>query len=659
MRRNVLRFLSTDGGRIAALATVILILALGGVALSRIVSGNMLRADAQSTSGTWAHTLIDRLGEDLPAVAAGSAPSARTLHLLEGASHIGDIYRFRIWSKTGQLVFTSERMPSRNAPQPIAQRFGQEAAAKILSGTPFTQAETGTAPENPEYFADSFVPLVRNGALYGSVEVFLDQTADRILYQQSFLLTESIIAIAVLLAGGLPAFMVYRKMLEHRAAQAEAQFLADHDSLTGIANRKRLEESATGALAWNRRAKTFVAVLLLDLDRFKDINDSFGHAAGDDVLRAFVRRVKDTIRAEDMVARFGGDEFVVLQVGMAQPAGATTLAERLLKALAEPYDVGGLKLASGACIGVAVAPTDAKEWDSLLSCADAALYKAKAEGRNSVCFFEAGMDESLRKRRQIEFDMRRALETNAFQLAYQPLFRFDNHALLGFEALLRWPQGWEPQTPDVFIPIAEESTLMVSIGAWVIQNACKTAASWTKPLKVSVNLSPVQFRYGNIVAVVKSALQTSGLDPARLELEVTESLWIQNTDTVFQQLMSLRAMGIQIALDDFGTGYSSLTYLWKFPFDRVKIDRSFVMEMESDQKAEAIVKTIIALSKTLNLSVTAEGVETPAQAQALILAGCDQAQGFLFGRPLPPALASALIEAEPPPALHAEGQAHE
>jgi predicted signal transduction protein with EAL and GGDEF domain len=316
-----------------------------------------------------------------------------------------------------------------------------------------------------------------------------------------------------------------------------------------------------------------------------------------------------------------------------------------MKILSEPYDIGGTQISCGASIGVAIAPTDAEDWDLLLTCADAALYKSKAEGRNTIRCFEPGMDAMIRERRRLETDLRRALETNSFQLAYQPLFSFRDGGLLGFEALLRWPEGWDPQSPAVFIPVAEESGLIISIGAWVLKTACITAANWTNPVKVAVNLSPVQFRHGDIVSIVENVLNESGLDPCRLELEVTESLWIQNTDAVLDQLAQLRRMGISIALDDFGTGYSSLTYLWKFPFDKVKIDRSFVMGMEIEPKAAAIVNTIVALGKTLNLIITAEGVETKAQAQALCEAGCDQAQGYLFGRPLSATSANALANA--------------
>jgi diguanylate cyclase (GGDEF)-like protein len=636
------RFLSNDSAIVASLAAMILLVALGGIKLSRIVAANMLRADAQSTSGVWATTLDDAIDE-IPAILNGASPSAKTKHLLENASQAGDIYRYKVWNRTGRVVFMSERMDSSQESTPS----GPIIARSVLSGSAFTEGHVGKPPQNPAYFADSYIPIKRNGVVIGVFEVYLDQSADKALYERSFLLTESIIAIAVLLAGGFPGFIVYRKMMAHRAAEAEALFLAEHDSLTGMPNRKRLGEAAKAALAWTRRNQSYVAALLIDLDRFKEVNDNFGHAAGDDVLRTLAIRLNSAIRDEDMAARLGGDEFVILQVGMAQPTGAGSLADRLMKILSEPYEVGDSQVMCGASIGIAIASTDAQEWDALLSCADTALYKAKAEGRNTVCFFEAGMDATIRKRRGLEADLRRALGTNAFQLAYQPLFSFHDESLLGFEALLRWPEGWEPESPAAFIPVAEESGLIAPIGAWVLETACRTAVAWPHALKIAVNLSPVQFRQGDVVAVVEAALNASGLNPERLELEVTESLWLKNTDAVLDQLAQLRKLGISIALDDFGTGYSSLSYLWKFPFDRVKIDRSFVTEMERDPKAMAIVNSIVAMGKSLHLTITAEGVETRDQALALRNAGCDQAQGYLFGRPLSETLANALANGVP------------
>lgn len=608
-----------------------------------------MRADGQVTTTDWAATLLKITG-DIPASVDRGEFSGATTRLLNDAGLVGDVYGYRIWNKTGYAVFAPDRMKS-SVRTSLVEGQGQRIADAVLSGRTFTESRVGQAPDDPAYFAISYIPIKENGVVTGVFEVYVDQTADHVLYQGSQRLTEIILAIAVLLAGGLPGFMVHRKMLAFRKSQAETLFLAEHDGLTGVANRSRLEEATRDALARSRRDNSYVVALLIDLDRFKEINDSLGHSAGDQVLKAFADRLSSAVREEDMVARLGGDEFVILQVGIAQPEGALSLTDRLMKLLSDPYDIEGLKVISEVSIGAAIAPTDATEWDSLLSCADAAMYKAKAAGRNTAHFFEPGMDEVLRERRHLEVELRRALELQAFQLelAYQPTISFHDGRLVGFEALLRWPAGWAPKSPAAFIPVAESYGLIVPIGAWVLETACRTAAAWTTPLKIAVNLSPVQFRHGDIVNTVEDALKTTGLDPARLELEVTESLWLQDTDSVHNKLMRLRAMGVSIALDDFGTGYSSLTYLLNFPFDAVKIDQSFVKEMRLEPKAAAIVNTIVALGKTLDLTVTAEGVETPAQALALSEAGCHQAQGYLFSRPLSVSAANALANACPAP----------
>ncbi|HEY0306595.1 MAG TPA: bifunctional diguanylate cyclase/phosphodiesterase [Acidobacteriaceae bacterium] len=639
MNNRATRFLSTDSGILTLLAVMTLLLALGAVKLSRMVAANMLRTNAQFTVSAWTAALLN--STDIPGLIAGTPSAPITRIFLESATPTGNIYRYAIWSRSGELVYSS----TSTVPVSPIRRYGEEVGNGILSGWDHTETHRGTSPENPTYYADSFVPIRRNDETIGVIEAHLDLTAAVGLYERSFLITEGIIALGVLLAGGIPGLLVWRKMHAHRAAQAEAVFLSQHDNLTGIANRKSLEDRAEGALAWTRRNNGFIAALLIDMDRFKEVNDNFGHSVGDEVLKAFAVRLKDTIRTGDMVARLGGDEFVILQVGIGQPAGARSLAGRLIEVLSVPYQIGELQLICGASIGVAIAPTDSDNWESLLVCADVALYNAKVERGNAVAFFQTGMDASFRERRQLEQDLRRALTSNAFELAYQPLFSFHDQSLLGFEALLRWPQDWPPQSPATFIPVAEESGLIIPIGGWVLQAACRAAAAWTKPLRIAVNLSPVQFRNGDIVSVVEEALRLSGLDPTRLELEVTESLWIHNAESVLEQLARLRAMGITIALDDFGTGYSSLTYLWKFPFDVVKIDRTFVSGMKLDPKANAIVNTIVALGRTLDLTVTAEGVETTAQAQALKEVGCDQVQGFLYGRPVSGVSASALVDA--------------
>jgi diguanylate cyclase (GGDEF)-like protein len=642
LKHRVFRFLSTDSRRILLLASIILFLAYGGVKLSQLVSANMLRSDAQSTVGAWAGSLVATA--DIPAIIAGVPPSRTTEHLLSDATQIGDIYRYKIWDKSGRVVFSSERKNFLSMTKSTSSGQWARIANSVLLGGRLTDLNVAKSPENPPFYAECSVPLKHDGVIIGVLEVYLDQTEDRKLYQRSFLFTESIIAFAVLLAGGIPGFMVYRKMRDHRQAQAEALFHAEHDSLTSLANRKMLSATAVSALAWNRRNNSYVAALVLDLDRFKEVNDAFGHSVGDEVLKIVAGRLKSAIRAEDMVARLGGDEFVILQVGMNQPDGATSLATRLLELLAEPCVIDELRLTCAASIGVAISPTDAEEWDGLLSRADIALYRAKADGRGNASFFEPGMDAIFRERRRLEADLHRALATKTFHLAYQPLVSLKGDELVGFEALLRWPEGWEPQSPATFIPVAENAGLIVPIGSWVLQTACSEAATWTKPLKIAVNLSPLQFTNGDIVTIVSEALRTSGLDPERLELEVTESLWLQNTESVLGQLAGLRSMGVSISLDDFGTGYSSLAYLWKFPFDKVKVDRSFVTQMEDDPKAAAIVDTVVALGRTLHLTVTAEGVETVEQARSLKDAGCDEGQGYLFGRPLSANAAKDLID---------------
>jgi diguanylate cyclase (GGDEF)-like protein len=640
MELDFIRFLNSERKKIAIFAVCVAVPLLGGLFLCHSLLGKMLREDAQDTSSDWVSMVVAK-HPDILGMLSGAAPLARTRQFLDDASQAGDLYRLRIWDASGHLVFKSERMAS--AGVPIG---GKQVAEAFLSGSIINEVHAGSQPQDVPFFVQSFIPVKKNGAVVGVFEVYLDQSDDEVLYKRSLLLTEMIIGALVLLAGGIPGYGLYRQMLKLRDSRAEALFLSEHDSLTGIPNRHRLSDVGNRALALSRRSKRPVAALMVDLDRFKDINDGFGHATGDKVLMEVAKRLRSSIGEQDAVARFGGDEFVVLQTDMHQPSAAGSLAYRLTKALSEPYQIGDSKLICEASIGVAISPPDAEDFDALVACADAALYKAKEDGRNSVRFFESGMDAKIRQRRQIETDIRRALATDSFQLAYQPLYSFHDGMLLGFEALLRWPEGWPRQSPTDFIPVAEESGLINSVGVWALETACRTAANWTNPLKVSVNLSPVQFREGNIVSIVKKALRTSGLDPGRLELEVTESLWIQDSDSVLNQLRELRRLGVSIALDDFGTGYSSLTYLWKFPIDTVKIDQSFVREMETEPKASAIIQTIMSLGKVLDLTITAEGVETQEQARILKEAGCDQAQGFLFGRPLLVASANALANSE-------------
>jgi diguanylate cyclase (GGDEF)-like protein len=616
VKNRLLRLVLTDYGKLTALMLTVILLAALATELNSIVSTWMLRSDAESTAEAWAGTLL-KATNGLSDALAGHQLSEATSDLLKEAVQVGDIFRFRLWDTHGHQILMADRFRGPQQAKNIIERCGEEGARTVLSGSSCTVLATGHMPADPPHFACAFIPILRNGTVTGVAEIYVDLTGLSVLYTKSFLLCEAITAIAVLLAGGFPVYMVYRKMAEHRAARVEAQFLADHDALTGLVNRKRITEAGRAALSLSRRNHSPVAALTLDLDHFKEVNDGYGHAVGDELLRKFSERIRLTIREEDTVARLGGDEFVVLQVGVAQPAGARALADRLLKAFTEPYEMYGMKIFCTSSIGVAIAPTDATEWYRLLSCADAALYKSKETARGGVSFFEKGLDATLEERRRIESELRRAIAENLLRVTYQPIFTFPERTLMGFESVLNWPEGWPQRTQEEFIPVAEECGLILPIGAWLLKTACMSAATWKEPLKVSVKMFPIQFRQGNIVATVEDALQSSGLAPERLELEVSESLWVENADRVIDWLMRLRQLGVSVVLDDVGGDSSILKYLWRFRFDEVKIDSSLAKEMKVDPEAEAMVDALVAVGRVLRLTITAEGERVSTQEEIL------------------------------------------
>jgi len=432
---------------------------------------------------------------------------------------------------------------------------------------------------------------------------------------------------------GRPAiFISLRDLRELRHAEERLHDLAHRDSLTGLLNRSSLHQSLLRELSNLGPAGQF-AVLYIDLDGFKAVNDSFGHTAGDVVLAEVAARLRSAARSQDVVARFGGDEFVVLQVG-ADESGASSLAERILTTLAAPYHFEGQRLELGACIGMALYPADGPDPDTLLRNADTALYQAKHDGPGTYRCFEREMDKSLRERRLLARDLKAAIGAGQMHLAYQPIFNLASLQPVGFEALLRWTHPTRGAiSPAEFIPLAEETGLIVSIGLWVLEQACLAATLWPPGMLVAVNLSPAQFRHPDLTAAVTDVLNRVGLAPWLLELEVTEGVLIERPTRAVATLGAFRAMGVRIALDDFGTGYSSLAYLQKFPFDRIKIDQSFIRELGRDDDAASIVRAIIQLTHALRKAVTAEGVETTAQLELLRAEGCDDVQGYLLGRP--------------------------
>jgi diguanylate cyclase (GGDEF)-like protein len=419
--------------------------------------------------------------------------------------------------------------------------------------------------------------------------------------------------------------------------------LAFHDGLTDLPNRVFFHQTLEQAVARASRSGEQLSVLCLDLDGFKSINDTLGHPIGDALLRRVAGRM---LRLADsaMVARLGGDEFAIVLEETADVGRVRRVAQAILDSLAEPVEVDGHTIATGTSIGIAMFPADGRDAAALVKNADLALYRAKQDGRGGYAFFEQALDEAARRRRQVETDLRVAIRTGQLELHFQPIMMCDGATIRGFEALLRWPHPERGLIPPIeFIPVAEETGLIVPLGEWVMHEACRVASGWPEQIRVAVNVSPLQFRSPGFRTVVLQALAQSGLAPARLEIEITESVFLDGETGVLQILHMLRAMGVRVALDDFGTGYSSLSYLRSFPFDKIKIDRSFVTNIADDASAAAIVKAIVDLAGALSMETTAEGVEDADQYAQLQRQGCDTLQGYLFSRPLTVAAAEDMI----------------
>jgi diguanylate cyclase (GGDEF)-like protein len=436
----------------------------------------------------------------------------------------------------------------------------------------------------------------------------------------------------------------FEDITEWQQAQEQISHMARHDALTNLPNRTLFREQLEKALRLAKRADQ-LAVLCLDLDHFKEINDSLGHPIGDALLKEVARRLGECVTEHDTVARLGGDEFAVVQFcSDCDPSAVALLASHIVEKIGVPYDIGGHQLVVGVSIGISLAPEDGKNPDELLKKADLALYRAKADGRGTYRFFETGMDARAQARRLLELDLRAALKRDEFEVYYQPIRDIARDSVVAFEALVRWNHPLRGMiAPLNFIPLAEETGLIVPLGDWVLRSACADAAGWSRDVDVAVNLSPVQFKNPNLVSSVMAALQASGLAAHRLELEITESVLLQNSEATLAVLHELRAFGVRISLDDFGTGYSSLSYLRSFPFDKIKIDRSFISELATRDDSVAIVRAVTGLGKSLGIVTTAEGVETEAQFDLLRLEGCTQVQGYLFSPPRPAAEVEGML----------------
>jgi len=640
---------------VAMLVTALCFL-IGGIWIgTKVTTDYLLYKDATSTARNWAHLLAETV-TDLEQIAAGEQPTRASMTLFEWAQKAGQVFRYEIYNREGYSQLVSDR----GVTQVNLSTFSADAVRALATNGPIVQVRSGTVAGEPKFYGLAYVPVIVDGHAVAIVAAFVDETEKHDVFYRTSLIAALSLCTGAALAFGLPALAWYRRTKEKQQADRRIRFLAHHDALTGLANRTELVQSLEAALAVLPLRHDGIALHFLDLDRFKRVNDSLGHDGGDFLLKTVAERLRAVVRAGDVVARLGGDEFVVLQIGVLDKAQAEDFARRIISAVTTPIELKGRPYVATVSVGVALAPADGANAERLLKSADLALYKAKADGRNCIRFFLADMDAELQARFKLESVVRDAVLHDRFELHYQPLFEISERRLIGFEALIRLPAADGTLIPPAtFIPVAEDLQVIDKIGAWVLNEACRTAATWPEHLTVAVNLSPAQFTAGSVSAIVAAALKAAGLAAHRLELEITETLLLGNSEAIMAELQTLKTMGVAIVMDDFGIGYSSLSYLWRFPFDKIKIDRSFMQSFEgSSRNAKTVVKTIIALGRELNMRVTVEGVETATQAAFLDKADGDQAQGFFFGRPVPAAEVSAHILAgyqktqlAPPPAI--------
>lgn len=489
----------------------------------------------------------------------------------------------------------------------------------------------------------------RQDDYYGELETVIAKRSDGGSFIASVILT------GWASANGRFVIAFIRDVSEQRLSEDRIRFLAHHDPLTELPNRTLFNDRLTQAMALARRDGGRVALMLLDLDNFKDINDTLGHGVGDELLQTVAVRLNQHKRDTDTVARLGGDEFAIVLPQFRSASDTLTYAKRIIEIVGEPMTIQGHEVQVGTSIGVALYPDDGHDIEHMVSHADMAMYQAKADGRNTFRLFAEQMNAEVKDRKQMLADMRQALDNNGFQLAFQPQIQLADRTIVGSEALLRWHHSERGQvSPGKFIPVAEQGGLIVDLGEWVVRAACEQInafdAAGLPPFKVAVNISSVQFRRGNLVECTRDILERTGATPDRLEFEITESVVMTDVEKAIRTMQELDALGVRLSMDDFGTGYSSLSYLRQFPIQKIKIDKSFVQDIEVEEDSMEIVNAIIGLGRSLNITVVAEGVETDGQLAKLHEAGCDIVQGFYFGRPMaPPAFESWMADWPKPP----------
>ena len=648
-----MRFWSTQKTPLARDAATMLGLLVFGCAVlyatnmtSRNVVETMLHTEAKDVTRGWLNRAQWELFELTETFATGSLRAIDVDHLPD--TEPGDrVFRYELYDKNGGLIYSTgvgdlwAGAPSKAFVVGSAASASKDLKSSLHDG--HAVKENSRVPTKYALVAQPYPPV---GANIGTILAYVDQTKQARLLTKSLNFVAAVTAALILLAVLVPSLLAFFKIRERWKAQAHIQYLSDTDKLTGLLNRSSFGRELEEKLEFRRETSGGIAVIAINIDRFKDINDSMGHAAGDSILRCVSERLRNNIGSDDLVARLGSDEFVLALNGVKGPVEIAGTVQRLRDALSSSYWVNGQEIPCTASMGAAIAPDDGDDTTTLLRHADLALDRAKQVGRNTFKFFDRDMDMAFLRRRERANDLHQAIDQDQFNLVYQPQIRLSDGALASHEALVRWNHPEHGNiSPNYFISIAEETEIIVPLGEWILRRACLDAMSWPEPRNVAVNLSPVQFKRTSVYDLVARVLDETGLAPSQLELEITENLLMWDTEAVLRELMKLRDLGVDIALDDFGTGYSSLSYLSRFPFSKIKIDRTFVRALAHDQRVNAIMCCIVALGRSLGMTITAEGVETQEQAEFVRRLGCDLAQGFLYGYPVSAAESGELIKA--------------
>lgn len=630
VRGGVSGFLRSYGLHLGVVLTMVTVFAVAAESIVHRVVDAALKEDAERKAVVWAAEFVEQVPGLPEIIRTGRATRAQATRIRSTLA-AGDIFRFELFSPNGWQAYVADRsrvIEDRDAATNAQARTVFQTGEHAI----FTGSGVGRA-DRPDYYVEAYVPArARDGTPFGVIEVYVDAAA------LSSALHASIRWLGTLLLAGsaiictIPSLVAIHKHNRIRQRDRELIRLSRFDALTGTLNRSALTEAMSSLFTPDRTVP--VGLFFVDVDKFKDTNDTYGHDFGDQLLCHIAQVIQSKIRDCDILARNGGDEFVVLLPDIEKPE-LLQLAESLLERVVEPFQVDGATMLPSLSIGAHLSEPGESEHRALHA-ADLAVYQAKSEGRGRVCGYSARLDQDMQRRRYVEKALGQDLDAGAFSVVYQPIYAVDTMQIVGFEALLRMtsPEG-APIAPDEFIPIAEGAGMIEGIGQWVLRTALIEASVWPSDIYVSVNVSSRQFRSGRLVGEVTATLAETGVAPDRLVLEVTESLLIENEDNVGDQIVTLKNMGISIALDDFGTGYSSLGHLWKFPFDKIKIDRVFLegFNFFSDKYGE-VIATLVMLGRKLGMAVTVEGVERGAQLTLLQDLGCDEVQGFLLDRPM-------------------------